>query len=76
MGIFIESAEIGEEFTRRVMEVIPEVAYRVDLDGKGSLSWTYAFSGEREVWNKEPQTSWGRRFKAGFYRIMPIENQL
>jgi putative cardiolipin synthase len=76
MGIFIESAEVGEEFTRQVMEVLPEVTYLVDLDEKGSLRWTYAYGDEYEVWHKEPQTQWGRRFKAGIYRILPLENQL
>ena len=76
MGIFIESAEVGEEFTRRVMEVLPEVTYRVDLDDRDRLRWTYDFGDEHEVWGKEPQTNWGRRFKAGFYRILPLENQL
>jgi len=52
------------------------VAYRVTLDENGKLQWTYDNGVEREVWQKEPQTSWGRRFKAGFYRILPIEGQL
>ena len=76
MGIFIESREFGEEFSRRVMESLPEVTYRVDLDDSDRLRWTYDFGDEHEVWGKEPQTNWGRRLKAGFYRILPIEDQL
>jgi putative cardiolipin synthase len=76
MGIFIESAELGGPFTEKALEILPEVAYRVTLDDRGNLVWTYDDGAEREVWHKEPQTSWGRRFKAGFYRILPIEGQL
>mgnify|MGYP001828757910 FL=1 len=76
MGIFIESAELGGRFTERIMAVLPDVTYRVTLDDQGDLLWTFDNGDEREVWHKEPQTGWGRRFKAGFYRILPIEQQL
>ncbi len=76
MGIFIESEQIGGPFTERALEVLPLVAYRVTLDDRGELVWLFDDGAEQEVWHKEPQTSWGRRFKAGFYRILPIEQQL
>ena len=76
MGIFIESAELGGAFTERIMGVLPDWAYRVTLDDQGDLLWTFDNGDEQEVWHKEPQTGWGRRFKAGFYRILPIEQQL
>ena len=76
MGIFIESAEIGSSFTEKALAALPGVAYRVTLDEWGNLLWTYDDGAVREVWHKEPQTSWGRRFKAGFYGIFPIEDQL
>lgn len=75
-GIFIDSPEIGSVFTARILEALPEVTYALDLDDKGNLRWTYDDGEEYEVWHKEPQTSWGRRFKAGFYRLLPIEGQL
>ena len=76
MGIFIESAELGGPFTERALALLPEVAYRVTLDDRGELLWTFDNGEEREVWHKDPQTSWGRRFKAGFYGVLPIEEQL
>ena len=75
-GIFIDSPEVGSVFTARILEALPEVTYAVKLDEKGNLRWTYDYGEEHEVWHKEPQTSWGRRFKAGFYRLLPIEGQL
>ena len=32
--------------------------------------------GQEEILDKEPQTTWGQRFAAGFYRILPIRGQL
>jgi putative cardiolipin synthase len=76
MGIFIESKELGGLFTEGALEALPRVAYRVTLDEDGDLQWLFDDGVEREVWRKEPQTGWGRRFKAGFYRLLPIEGQL
>jgi putative cardiolipin synthase len=76
MGIFIESEELGRPFTEGALEALPRVAYRVTLDEDGDLQWLFDDGVEREVWRKEPQTGWGRRFKAGFYRLLPIEGQL
>ena len=76
MGIFIESEEIGGPFTERALEILPQVAYRLTLDDDGDLVWNFDDGVEQETWHKDPQTSWGRRFKAGFYRILPIEEQL
>jgi len=76
MGIFIDSAEIGEPFTQRLVEELGRVTWRVELDGKGSLRWIYDVDGEYLVSSKEPGTSWWRRFQAGFYKLLPIENQL
>jgi hypothetical protein len=48
----------------------------VDLDERGKLRWTYQYGEQREVLTKSPQASWGRRFMARFYSLLPIENQL
>ena len=50
-------------------------AYKVSLNDKGDLEWIAQGKDGREVFSKEPQTSFGRRFGAGFYRILP-EGQL
>ncbi len=76
MGLFIESAYAGAGLARNVLAELPGVAYKVDLDERGDLRWTYQSGETREVLKKSPQTSWGRRFMAGFYGLLPIENQL
>jgi putative cardiolipin synthase len=76
MGVFIESAEIGGPYTEKTLAILPQVAYRVTLDERGALLWTFDGGVEREVWRKEPQASLGRRLRAGLYRLLPIEDQL
>lgn len=76
MGLFIDSATMGADFAEAVLQELPRVTYRVELDSKDKLSWTYLGGATPVVSKKEPQASWGRRFMAGFYRVLPIENQL
>jgi putative cardiolipin synthase len=76
MGLFIESEEAGRAFTRNMVEELSRMTWRVDLDEKGKLRWTYDYGGERLVSSKEPQASLWRRIQVGFYRLLPIESQL
>ena len=76
MGIFIESAEAGAEFRDQIFEGLSRATWRVDLDEKGKLRWTYHNGDDHQVVHKEPQSSWWRRFQVGFYRLLPIESQL
>ncbi|WP_170287450.1 phospholipase D family protein [Halioglobus maricola] len=76
MGVFIESAEAGAAFTKNIKSELSRSTWRVDLDEKGQLRWTYDYDGYREVVYKEPQSSWWQRFQVGVYRLLPIENQL
>lgn len=76
MGLFIESATAGAAFVDAVMQELPRVTYKVDLDDSGNLRWTYSGGDTPVTHHKEPQASWGRRFMANFYRVLPIENQL
>jgi len=76
MGIFIESDYAAAGLANLVFEELPRVTYKVDLDERGKLRWTYQFGDRYEVLKKSPQASWGRRFMAGFYGFLPIESQL
>jgi putative cardiolipin synthase len=76
MGLFIESDYAGEGFAAAVFEELKRVAYKVDLDERGKLRWTFQSGEGTEVLAKSPQASWGRRFMARFYGLLPIESQL
>ena len=55
---------------------LPRVSYSVEWNEKGAPRWIYRNSGIEEVHDTPPQTSWWRRFMAGFYGVLPLENQL
>lgn len=76
MGLFIESTEIGARFSQTLAESLSPVAFQVELKEDGSLRWVYEYDGKREVFDREPLASWGRRALVPFYRLLPIEDQL
>ncbi|AQA17733.1 hypothetical protein BST95_05260 [Halioglobus japonicus] len=76
MGIFIESSEAGSGFTLQLEDELSRISWRVELDDDDKLRWTYDHEGVQEVVYKEPQAGWWRRFQAGFYGLLPIEDQL
>lgn len=55
---------------------IDKETFEVFLNEKGKLRWRGMDDGHEITLDKEPQTSWGQRFMAGFYRILPIRGQL
>ena len=50
--------------------------YEVVLNEQGKLRWIDRTGDEEKVYTKEPETSWWRRFNAGFMRIFPVKSQL
>lgn len=76
MGVFIESLEVARDFVQTVGEGLAATTYSVQLNDKGKLYWVYEHDGERQEFDKEPNTSAWRRFVTGFYGILPIESQL
>ena len=51
-------------------------AFELFLDEQGRLRWRATDNGRETILKKEPQTTWGQRFMAGFYRLLPIRDQL
>ena len=52
MGLFIESPPAGGRFSATIFESLPETTYRVSLDDRGKLQWTYDNGELREVLDK------------------------
>ncbi len=75
MGLFVESVEAGADFRQSIFDDLPRTTWRVDLDDKGRLRWTYDHGGEKLVTGTEPAGLW-RRIHVGLYRLLPIEGQL
>ena len=55
---------------------MPTQAWEVYLDEKGRTRWRGMEGDELVIYDKEPKTTWGQRFMAGVYRILPIRSQL
>jgi len=51
------------------------VAYRLELE-EGQLVWTTLENGTTIRFNKEPDTSWWKRFSTGFMSIFVPESML
>ena len=76
LGVIIRSPELGEELATAVERALAKQTFEVFLNDKGKLRWRAFDDGEEVIYDKEPQTSWWQRFKAGFMRILPIRGQL
>jgi putative cardiolipin synthase len=75
-GIIIRSEELSQEFAAAVNTALTRRTYEVFLNENGKLRWRYTREGEEVVYDKEPQTTWGRRFSAEFGRWLPIRGHL
>jgi len=76
LGVIIRSPEIAATVADIFETNKKEEAWEVFLNEKGQLRWRGWDDGQEVIRKKEPQTSWGQRFMAGFYRILPIRGQL
>ena len=54
----------------------PEVSYRVLMDGNGELYWVASDDGKPLRYDTDPLSTPEQRFKAQFWKIMPILEQL
>ena len=76
MGVIIEDRELASYFADRIDAALPISAFEVFLNDAGKIRWRDRRRGEDVIWTKEPETTWGQRFMATFYRILPIRGQL
>jgi putative cardiolipin synthase len=76
-GLYVESPEL----TARLLEYMDEGveqrnSYRLMLDDDGDLLWVTKDDGVEVRYHKDPLSTFGQRFSAGFIRILPVEGQL
>jgi putative cardiolipin synthase len=76
MGVIIDDPALAEYFASRVESALPTNTWEVYLDENGKLRWRGLEGGDIVNYEKEPRTTWGQRFMAGLYRILPIRSQL
>lgn len=75
MGILIDSRELAKKMLKDRVSVFKQVVYELRLNEDDKIEWHGIDEGNQVVHNKEPQTSWWRRFTAKVYKIFP-EGQL
>lgn len=76
-GLYVESPVLAAQVVEYLDEGAgPEVSYRVLLDEHDELYWVAADDGKPLRWDTDPLTTRWQRFKAGFWSILPIIEQL
>lgn len=75
-GLLIRSTPMATQFGDWVYGSIDRQAYELFLDEKGRLRWRTFVNGEEVIYKKEPESTFGQRFTAGFMRIVPVHEQL
>jgi putative cardiolipin synthase len=76
MGVIIDDPELANFFIDRVDEALPTQTWSLYLNDDGRLRWRGLNGDEFVIYDKEPKTTWGQRFMAGFYTMLPIRSQL
>ncbi len=76
LGVIIRSGELAAQYRGLIDDRIRTQAYEVFLNEGGKIRWRGFKDGEETIYDKEPETTWGQRFMAGFMRIVPIRGQL
>jgi putative cardiolipin synthase len=76
LGVIIRDAELAEAMLAAVDAALASQTYEVFLNEKGKVRWRGYEDGQEVIKDKEPETTWGQRFSAGFVGILPIKKQL
>jgi putative cardiolipin synthase len=71
LGVIIRDPGLSEHYLERVDGLLGEQTFEVFLNEDGKLRWRGNRGGEEIIYDKEPETTWGQRFMAGFARIIP-----
>jgi putative cardiolipin synthase len=76
-GVIIESIRLGKDFGDTFDHGIRSQTYELFLNGAGKLRWRgIEEDGSEVIYTKEPLSTWGQRFIAGFIRLLPVKGQL
>jgi putative cardiolipin synthase len=79
IGLLVASAEMADDVTREMDELLGPTCYRVELQPDGSkqqLVWIEDRDGELVRYDQEPKTTFWDRFSVGLIGLLPIDSQL
>lgn len=58
------------------MEHIDRVAFRIELDGNGSLRWKINRAGQEIIYEDEPYVGFWSKLSVWFIGLLPVESFL
>jgi putative cardiolipin synthase len=76
LGVIIHDPKLAQFYAESLKTKLPTETYEMFLNEKEQLRWRAYNDGQEVIFDKEPETTWGDRFKVGFVRILPIRGQL
>jgi putative cardiolipin synthase len=80
MGVVIENAAMCVELRNRVLQRLPDIAYRLELaaspEAGGRLAWITREQGREVRYDVEPGMGPFDRLMQGLLRLLPLEEQL
>lgn len=78
LGIIVDDPEMAGEIAELALNHLSRLAYRVQLDNKGKMTWTGLDHDSQEeiTLYKEPDAGFWLKAVAWISRIMPVESQL
>ncbi|WP_185236630.1 phospholipase D family protein [Teredinibacter franksiae] len=75
MGILIDSKELAEKLLANRDAVFEKIVYQLHLSQDNEIEWHGRDFSKTVIHQKEPQTTWWRRFTVNVYKLLP-EGQL
>ncbi|WP_136806976.1 phospholipase D family protein [Desulfosediminicola flagellatus] len=76
IGILFFNKELAGKSARVFIDNIDKVAFRVTLDGSGSLQWKVNRDGKEIVFENEPYAGFWAKLSVWFLRLLPVESFL
>ena len=76
MGVVVHSPELAANFAANFEKTLLNNTFKLSLTEDGKLNWTTNDDGKLIQFKKEPDTSWWKRFKAGFMSIFVPTGEL
>ncbi|MEZ0391586.1 MAG: phospholipase D family protein [Pseudobdellovibrionaceae bacterium] len=75
MGVVVDCPELASAFAQKMDEGLPQAAYHLQVR-EDRLVWQTLEKGRKTEYDKEPETTWWQRFKAGAMSIVVPKSQL
>lgn len=76
MGVVLQSPELSARAYDRILEAMPEKAYRLRLGPNGGLEWVEGEGANAEIHHTEPRAGFWRGLLSSLLSFVPIESQL